>query len=81
MSVFSDASKEEIDASGGDDGFLIILALLGEIRSVTIENVDVACGNVYLVEQIPVHEAVIALRMFLGNSHILIHIKSDHILE
>lgn len=60
---------------------LVILALFGEIRSVAVEDVDVAGRNVHLVEQILVHEAVVALRMALRKPYIFIHVECDDILE
>ena len=48
---------------------------------VAVEDVDVAGRNVNLVEKVPVHKAVIALRMILRNPDIFIHVEGDDILE
>ena len=81
MSVLADSAEEQVDSSGSHDGLLVILALFGEIRSVAVEDVDVAGRNVHLVEQILVHEAVVALRMALRKPYIFIHVECDDILE
>lgn len=81
MAVLADSAEEQIDAASLYDGFLVVLALFVEICGVAVEDVDVAGRNVNLVEKVPVHKAVIALRMILRNPDIFIHVEGDDILE
>jgi hypothetical protein len=58
-----------------------VLALSYEVRSVTIEDVDVLLRTVDMVEEVTGHEGMIALRMGLWQTYILVHIEGDDILE
>ena len=75
MAVFADTAKEQVNAACLNDGLLIVLALNLEVRSVSVENVDVLSRLIYMVEKIFVHERVVALRMLLRKTYILVHVE------
>lgn len=81
VAVFADSSEEEVESSGLDYLLFVGSALGREVGSVAVEDMDVCAGDVDMVEEVAVHEAVIALRMLDGQAHVLIHIESDHVLE
>ena len=81
MSVLSDAAEEQVDSSCLHDGFLVVLALCLEVRSVSVQDMDVLLRLVDVVEKIFVHEGVVALRMLYRESHIFVHVERNHVLE
>ena len=81
MPVLSYSAEEKVDASGREDCLLIVGAFLFKVRGVSVEDVDVAGGNVDMVEEVVMHEGVVALGMVLGDAHVFIHVEGDHILE
>ena len=81
MAVLADSAQEEIDASGGQDLLLIVVALLLEVLGIAVENVDVFCRYIDVVEEVAVHKGVVALRMLYRKSHILVHVEGDDVLE
>ena len=81
MAVFADAAHEQVEAAGIDDGLLVSGAFGGEVGRVAVEDVDVLLGLVDVVEQVLVHEGVVALGMLLGQAHVLVHVEGDDVLE
>ena len=81
VAVFADTAHEQVDAAGLDDGLLIGGALGGEVGGVAVEDVDVLLGLVDMVEQVLVHEGVVALGMLHGKADILVHVEGNDVLE
>ena len=81
MPILANSAKEQVYSTSLNDGSLIILALFLKVRSIPVQDVNVSCRNVDLVEQILVHEAMIALRMAFWQSNIFIHIEGYDVLE
>ena len=81
VSVFAHAAHEEVDAPGLDDARLVVGALLGQVVGVAVENVDVLRPDVDVLEEIVPHERVVAFGMLLGETHILVHVERDDVLE
>ena len=75
MAVFTDTAKEQVDAACLNYGLLVVLALSLEVRSVSVENVDVLSRLINMVEKIFVHERVVTLRMLLRKTYILVHVE------
>lgn len=81
MSVGTHTAHEEVNTSVAVD-FLLEAAAFGlKVGGVAVEDVDVFAGNVDVVEEIVPHEAVVALRMVLGKTHIFIHIEGDDVAK
>jgi hypothetical protein len=81
VAVNTGAAQEQVDAAVGSDLILVALALSFQILSHAVENVDVLCGDVDMVEEIIVHEVPVALVMLTGQTNILVHVESNNILE
>ena len=81
MPVFAHTAEEQVESAGRLDGLLIGLAFRCRVGGVPVEDVDVLRRLVDVVEQVLVHEAVVALGMVLGKPHVFIHIERDHVLE
>ena len=58
-----------------------MLALSLQVGSITIQNMDILLWTVDVVKQVASHESVVALRVSLWQTYILVHIKCDDILE
>ena len=70
--VGSDAPEEEVDAAVGLDGGFVGHALGFEVGGVAIEDVDVARVDIYVGEEVLVHERVVGFRVLAGNPNVLI---------
>ena len=81
MSIWSDTTDKQIDTTGIENHLFIVLAFFLKISSITIQDMHIFFLDVDMIKEVTSHERVIALRMFLGQSHILVHIEGDHILE
>ena len=56
MSVLADPAEEKVESAGLLDGLLVILALGLEVRSISIEDVNVLCRLVNVVEELFMHK-------------------------
>ena len=81
MAVFAHATEEQVEAAGLDDRLLIGGALGLGVGGVAVQDVDVLRRLVDLVEQVAVHEGVVALGMVHGKAHVLVHVEGNHVLE
>jgi hypothetical protein len=72
MSIGPYASKEQLYAAGLGDLLLVLTTLGFQIRCIAVEDIDVGRGNVYVREEVLVHEAVIAFRVLARDTDILI---------
>ena len=81
MPVGPDTAHKKVNAAATAYLLLISTAFGIKVGSVAVENVHILRQNVYMVEEIAVRETVVALRMILRQSHILIHIERNHIAE
>ncbi len=75
MAVGADAQDLEINATGGDDAFLIVRAGGGDIRGIAIRDVDVRRRDVDVTEEILRHEAVIGLGMLPRNADVFVQVE------
>ena len=81
MAIRADTTDEEVDTTCLSNHLLVVGTLGHEVRSVTVEDMNVLLRTVDVVEQVTGHESVITLRVSLGQAYILIHIEGEHILE
>ena len=81
MSVGTNTTHEEIDATGRFNSLLIVLAFLGQIGGIAVKNMHILLLDVDMGEEVLPHKRVVALGMILGNLHILVHIERDDVLE
>ena len=81
VTVNAATAHEEIDSAVRRDLFLVTSALCLEILSHTVKNVDILCGNVYMIEEVVVHEVPVALVVILGKTNVFVHIEGNYVLE
>ena len=81
MSVGTDSTDEEVDASCFLNHLLVVGALCHQVFSVSIQDVHIILIDIDMVEKVTGHKRVIALRMVFCKSYILVHIKGNHILK
>ena len=81
VAVGADTAEEEVDATALADHVFVVCAFGCEIRSVTVEDVDVLLRAVDVVEEVVGHERVVALGMIFGKTHIFVHVEGHHVLE
>ena len=81
VSVFAHAAEEQVETAGVDDGLLIGRAFGLGVGRVSVQDVDVPGRFVDVVEQVAVHEGVVALGMVHGKAHVLVHVEGNHVLE
>lgn len=72
MPVRSNAAQEEVDPTVGLDSSLVGHALGFQVWGVAIEDVDVLRVDVDVREEVLVHERMIGLWVFAGNTNVLI---------
>jgi hypothetical protein len=76
VSIGSNATEEQLDATDTLDLIFIVLALGLEVRGVAVEDVDVFWLGVDVGEEVLVHEAVVAFWMVSWDANILVLIGS-----
>ena len=81
MTVGTDTTDEEIDASGFFNHLFVVRTFCFEVFSVSVEDVNVFFRAVNVVEEVGRHEGVIAFGVRLGQSHVFVHVESEHVLE
>ena len=81
MPVFPDAAHEEVETARLHDGFLICFAFGLKVGSVAVEDVYVTLRDVDMVEEVIVHERVVAFGMVFRNADVFVHVEGDHVLE
>ena len=81
VSVGTDTTDKQVDTAGLNNHLFIMCTLCCQILGIAVEDVDVLFWNVNVVEEVGGHEAMIALGMALGQVHVLVHIKRQHVLE
>ena len=81
VAVFADAAEEEVDAARRHDGGLVGLALGLQVGGVAVEEVDVLPRDVDVVEQVLVHEAVVAFRVLDRQADVFVHVEGDDVPE
>ena len=81
VAVGTDTTHEQVDAACCLNSFLVVLALCFQILGIAIEDMYILFLDVNVTEEVVPHEAVVALGMFLGEVHVLVHVERDHILE
>lgn len=72
MSVWSNATQEELDASSSLNLFLECNALLLQIRRIAIQYVDVHWIDIDMAEEVLVHEGVIGFWMISWNTNVFV---------
>ena len=81
VAVFAHAAQEQVETAGGHDGLFVGGALGLDVLGVAVQDVDVLGLLVNVVEEVAVHEAVVALGMLHGQAHVLVHVEGDDVLE
>lgn len=72
MSIWSDAAEEEVNAADTLDLGFIFDTFGFEVGGVPVEDVDVGGVDVYVREEVLVHECVVAFGVFSGDANIFI---------
>jgi hypothetical protein len=72
VSIWSNSSKEKIDAANSLDFGLILHALRFKVRRIPIEDVDIGRVDIDVAEEMLIHERVVRLRVFAGNTDVLV---------
>jgi len=72
VSVFADASQEEVDAADSFDLGLVLDAFNLKIWGIAVEDMDVIWVDVDVREEVPPHEGVVALGMVSGETDVLV---------
>jgi hypothetical protein len=81
VTIRTDTSEEQFDAAVLFDFLLIASALCHEILCVTVEDVYVLRTDIDVREEVLPHKGVVALRVILWNTYILIHIEGHYVTE
>ena len=81
MSIGANSSQEQINATYGLDLALILLAFGLEIWRVPVQDVDVGGLDVYMREEVLVHEAMVALWVITRNADVLVHVEGNDIFK
>ena len=81
VSVGADAAHEEVDAAGSLDGSLVLSAFGSQVLRVAVQDMHVLLLDVDVGEEVGPHEAVVALGVFLGQTHVFVHVEGDDVLE
>lgn len=72
VAIRSNATQEQLDTTDLLDLLLVCVAFRFEVRSIAIEDVDIGGLNIYMVEEMLVHEAVVGLRVFARDPDVLV---------
>ncbi len=81
MPVVAYATHKEVNFAVGTNFFFITATFCVNIRRITIEQVDIFCGNINVIEKVAVHKAVVALRVLFWQTNIFVHVKGHDVLE
>ena len=81
MSVRTDTAEEQVDTADITDLLLITRTLGYEVRSVTVQDIDILLADVDMREEVIPHEAVITLGVLFRQVDILVHVKGYHVAE
>ncbi len=81
MAVLAYSAHEQVDSVCGLDFLLICGTFCGKVFRVSVKDIDILLRHVNMVEEIPCHERMVALRMLLRKSHIFVHIECYYIAE
>lgn len=92
VTIRANTTEEQLNSTVLGDLSLVVGALGQEIGSVAVQNVNVLrttdkpaeimdLQNINVLEQVLVHEAVIALRVVGREVHVLVHVEGNHVLE
>ncbi|MCS4198969.1 hypothetical protein GGP93_000372 [Salinibacter ruber] len=83
MAGAPDAEQHEVDSAGLFDLVLVLhaVALHGVRRNVAAGNVDLVRRNVDVVEEVLVHEPVVALQAARVHRVVLVEVKRYHVRE
>lgn len=68
VTIGTDTTQEELDATNGGDLLLIALALEIEIGGIAVEDVNVLGEDIDVLEEVAPHERVIGLGMISGEA-------------
>ena len=81
MTIRTDTTDKEVNTTCFLNHLLIVGTLCHQILGIAVQDMNVILININMVEQVTGHKRVIALRMVLGKSYILVHIKGNHVLK
>ena len=81
VAVFAHAAQEQVKAAGLYNGFFVGGAFGLDVLGVAVEDMDIFGFFVNVVEQVAVHEAVVAFRVRFRQAYILVHVEGDDVFE
>ena len=81
MTVIADAQKLQIGVAGGSDHRIVLGASRVGVGIGTIGHVRVRDIDVHMIEQVLVHEIMIALGIIMGEAAILVEVVRAHLGE
>ncbi len=81
MTVVANAAHEQVNFTQRANFLFVLTTFCVNIGGITIQQVDIFRLNINVIEEIAIHEAVIALRMLLWQANIFIHIERHHVFK
>ena len=81
MSVLADSTHEEVYTARSCNLRFVCSTFCDKILGISVKDIDVLLRDIHMIEEVPRHERMIALRMFFRESYIFIHIEGYHIAE
>ena len=81
VAVGTNTAHEQVNSSCCLYGFLIVLTFCLQILGIAIEDMDILFLDVDMAEEVVPHKAMVALGVFLGKVHVLVHVERNHVLE
>ena len=81
VSVRTNTTHKQVDTTVRLDFFFVTGTFSIQVGSISVQDIGILRFDVDMAEEVVPHERVVAFRMFFGQTHILIHIKSNHVLE
>ena len=81
MTVVADAEELQVDAAHGFDECGVTLALLLRIHLHTVRKMSALHREIHMIEQILMHEVVVALIVVAGQALILVEVHGADLRE
>ncbi|MNE72750.1 hypothetical protein D3C80_1687170 [compost metagenome] len=81
MAVVAHATHEQVNFAIRLNFCFVLAAFFVDVWRITIQQIDVFAWNINVVKEVFVHEGMIALRVFLRQTNIFIHIEGNNVLK
>ena len=81
MTIVTDTAHKQMNFSVRADFLFILAALSVDVRGIAIEEVNVFCWNINVIEEVTVHKAVVAFWMLFRQTDIFVHVEGDNVLK